>query len=80
MKITLVAYGIAKDILEGNHKTLEIPQNATIRDLKNLLVKTYPAFEKLASLQFAIQEEYVDDQTSLHDHQEIIIIPPVSGG
>ena len=80
MKVRLIAYGIARDILQRNVQEIEVPEHSTIEELKEQLICTYPAFQKLASLQFAIHEDYVQDRTVLQHNQEIIIIPPVSGG
>lgn len=80
MKIKLIAFGIAKDILKSSSSELEISTDAKIADLKNQLVTSYPEFEKLASLRFAINEDYQTDQYELKENDEVVIIPPVSGG
>ena len=49
-------------------------------DLKKALTKQYPEFEKLASLRFAVGEDYQEDDFELSEENEVVIIPPVSGG
>jgi len=80
MKLKLVAYGIAKDIVSGRETGIEIPQSATISELKQILLDKYPAFAKLKSLSLAVGEEYREDSYPLEEGMEVIIIPPVSGG
>lgn len=80
MKINLIAFGIAKDILGQRKLSLEVNDNSQISDLKNQLVSQYPKFGKLVKLSFAINEEYQTDDFYLSANQEVVIIPPVAGG
>lgn len=80
MEIELLAFGIAKDIVAGNSTTLELKNGSTIGDLKEKLFQDYPAFEKLRSLSIAVNAEYRMDDFTLSPDDEIVIIPPVSGG
>ena len=80
MKIKITAFGIAKDIIGQREKELEVPEKLSISALKNLLTSQYPEFEALASLSFAVEEEYREDGFEIEAGQEVIIIPPVSGG
>ena len=80
MDIKLVAFGIAKEILKTS--TLNFPLNGeqNIGELKQVLIDEYPEFEKLRSLRFAVNEDYQEDSYSIQPSDEIVIIPPVSGG
>lgn len=80
MKIEIIAFGIAKDILKGKSVQLELATASTIDEVKKRLVKDYPAFQSLASLQLAVNAEYVDDSYVLKENDEVVLIPPVSGG
>ena len=80
MKIKLVAYGIAKDILKSKEKIWDIDRVETIQGLKHRLLAEYPAFTNLSKLSFAVGEEYRDDSFLLKEGDEVVIIPPVSGG
>lgn len=80
MEITILAFGIAKDILGARQTTLEISEPTTAGSIKSILMDKYPDFVKLKSLALAINEEYVDDDTPIKDKDELVIIPPVSGG
>lgn len=80
MKLKLIAYGIAKDIVNGREVTIDIPEGSTIADLKTLLLNRYPPFSKLKSLAFAVGDEYREDVFLLSSDKDVVIIPPVSGG
>ena len=81
MQIKLLAFGIAKDILEAQKIEINLANTTeTIESLKQQLLKEYPAFGKLKSLSFAVNEEYQQDDFLLKDQDEVVIIPPVSGG
>lgn len=80
MTIRLTAYGIAKDILQSRNLEIELKEGDTISTLKQELFQKYPDFLSLQSVSFAVGENYQPDNYSLHDNDEVIIIPPVSGG
>lgn len=80
MRIKLVAYGIAKDILSAGTKDYQVKPMATIGELKEQLIGEFSDFEKLRSLRFAVNEEYQPDDHQLSENDEVVIIPPVSGG
>jgi len=81
MTIKLIAYGIAKDILPSRELDFELAgDTATIADLKQQLQARFPEFGKLRSIHFAINADYQDDTCPLHENDEVVIIPPVSGG
>ncbi|MCU0358346.1 MAG: MoaD/ThiS family protein [Cyclobacteriaceae bacterium] len=80
MKIKLVAYGIAKEIIGGKQQELEIPEGSTIHQLKEILISKYPSFATLRSLSFAVGEEYRYDSFQLRSGSEVVLIPPVAGG
>ena len=75
-----MAFGIARDILSGSKASFEVSENATVGGLKQEILSKYPDFSKLASLRFAVNEEYREDEFPLTSGDEVVIIPPVSGG
>ena len=82
MKLTLLAFGIAKDILGDREIELDMDgeQQVTVAQLKNKLLTDYPAFGDLRSLAIAVNEEYREGDFQLAPADEIVIVPPVSGG
>jgi molybdopterin converting factor subunit 1 len=80
MKINILAFGIAKDILGGSAVDIELTNDATISNLKYLLERQYPRLKKLATYMVAVNNEYALDGDTIHERDEVAIIPPVSGG
>lgn len=75
-----MAYGIARDILGGNDITLEINEGLSAAGVLDLLKEDYPDFGKLTSLMLAVNEDYVADDYVIGSGDEVVLIPPVSGG
>ena len=80
MKITILAFGIAKDIFGASAIDIEVGTDATTLQLKTILEGTYPRLKQLASYMVAVNNEYADDASPITEADEIAIIPPVSGG
>ena len=80
MKIRIKAFGIARDILQSSSLEITVEEEFDVGKLRARLMKEYPDFSKLASLKFALNQDYVDDSTGLNEMDEVILIPPVSGG
>lgn len=80
MNINILAFGIAKDIIQTQKLAFEVENGATVGTLKSQLCTQFPDFQKLKSLAIAVNEEYQEDNFVLKERDEIVIIPPVSGG
>jgi len=80
MKIKVIAFGIAKDILQSKQIEIELNSGDTISSLRQILLQRHPEFAKLKSLSFAVGVNYQDDGYHLNENDEVVIIPPVSGG
>lgn len=80
MTIRILAFGIAKDILKTRSMAFEILNGNSVADLKTALINEYPDFKHLAKLSFAVNENYVHNDYVLQESDEVVLIPPVSGG
>lgn len=80
MTLHITAYGIARDILGTRILEFETAEALTISELKRRLLERYPAFGNLSSLYIAVNAEYGADDAPLDEQDEIVLIPPVSGG
>lgn len=80
MEINILAFGVAKDIFGGSTINVQLTNDATVSNLKYLLESTYPRLKQLASYMVAVNDEYALDGDTIHERDEIAIIPPVSGG
>jgi molybdopterin converting factor subunit 1 len=80
MQVTIKAFGITREIVNGREITLEMPEGTTVADLKKILYQRFPRLEALSSLFIAINAEYAQDEHLLKQGSEVALIPPVSGG
>lgn len=80
MKLTILAFGIAKDIFGSSKLEVEIAEGATVQDLKTKLESDFDELKSLKSYFIAVDEEYADENQELNPNNEIALIPPVSGG
>ncbi|MBK7406930.1 MAG: MoaD/ThiS family protein [Saprospirales bacterium] len=80
MQLTILAFGITRDILGDSELKLELPDGANVEDLKAELVRRFPEFSKLKALALAVNSEYAEKGQALYERDEVALIPPVSGG
>ncbi|GAB3928683.1 MoaD/ThiS family protein [Mucilaginibacter myungsuensis] len=80
MTVTILAFGIAKDIFGASSIDIELPADALASDLKLLLEDKYPRLKQIRSYLLAVNNEYANDDLVLDSRDEIAVIPPVSGG
>lgn len=80
MKLSILAFGIAKEIFGASSIPVDIPHDATAMDLKIALEKQHPRLAQIASYLLAVNNEYAADDLLLNERDEIAVIPPVSGG
>lgn len=80
MKVKILAFGIAKEILGGSSIMLTSPENFTVGDLRTMLEKDHQELLKLSAYMVAINDEYALPDATIHEGDEVAIIPPVSGG
>ncbi|MBD8487988.1 MoaD/ThiS family protein [Echinicola sp. CAU 1574] len=75
------AFGVAKEITGA--AMIDFPVDETfvkVKDLKNLLYRQYPDLINLPSLAISVNLFYASEDTLVNKHDEVALIPPVSGG
>ncbi len=80
MKITILLFGILKDIIGENSFELQLKNGSTIDNLKAHLLKEYDKLNKFSNFSVAVNEEYVAADCVLKNDDVVALIPPVSGG
>ena len=80
MTVQIMIFGIARDIVGQSVLALDLPEGATVAQLRAVLLAQYPRFETLASLRIAVNMAYATDTDALQSTDDIALIPPVSGG
>jgi molybdopterin converting factor subunit 1 len=80
MKISLLSFGIAKDITGQRFLDVEVPDDGTVAALRAMLVARFPRLADLAAVRLAVNGEYAEEGLALKENDEVALIPPVSGG
>lgn len=79
-EVTLLNFGIAAEIIGERRMQVEFPDGWTVGDLRLYLGGRYPELTNLGSLRFAVNDEYAREETLIVAGDEVVLIPPVSGG
>ena len=80
MTITVLLFGVAKEISGRSSVVIELPSPSTVDELKALLEQRFPRLKQLASDMIAVNNEYASAGNIIQEHDEVAVIPPVSGG
>ena len=81
MKIRMLFFASMRDIVGDRELEWEVPDGATVGQLRQDLVARFPGAAAMARiLSVAVNAEYADDAAMLQPGDEVAVIPPVSGG
>ncbi len=81
MRIRVVLFAAAREILGRNDLEIELPEGSTIADLRTGIADLAPEVATLLSNSlFSVDLEYANENDLLREDQEVAMIPPVSGG
>ncbi len=81
MQVKLLFFASLKDIVGARQIELDVPTGATVSDVLTRLESSYPRIKDYRPVILtAVNEEYVDQRTTVRDGDELAIFPPVSGG
>lgn len=80
MELNILLFGITKDMVGQPKLRCELPEGATVPELLAELKQRYPKLHDLDSVLVAVNNEYGQKEQTLHESDEIALIPPVSGG
>ncbi len=79
--VKILFFASLKNYFNTSEKTITINENTTLKELRNkLFLETNISQEKLLTLLYAINHNYVSLDTLLKDGDEIAFLPMVSGG
>ncbi|MEL6602321.1 MAG: MoaD/ThiS family protein [Cyanobacteria bacterium J06614_10] len=81
ISITLKLFAAYQETIGVPEKTLQLPANTTAADVRDRLIASHPALAQWKDLtRFGINLQFVEADTPLQDGDELVLIPPVSGG
>jgi molybdopterin converting factor subunit 1 len=79
MKVRLFAR--ARDLVGADVVAVNLPDGATVADLRRGLAAEYPALaDLLQHSAVAVNDEFADETMPLPARAEVALLPPVSGG
>jgi MoaE-MoaD fusion protein len=81
LRIRVRLFAMQREAAGMRELRVEVPRGSTVDDAWNAVVRVVPALAPgRASLRFAVNGEYADEDKPLADGDELACIPPVSGG
>ena len=81
MRVTVLFFGVLKELLPGERQTLELPAGSTVDAVLSHYRELLPQQPKLwSSLAIAVNQSYAVTGCLLRDGDEVALLPPVSGG
>ena len=81
VKVTVKLFAAYQEAYGVPELTLEFPKGTTVRAVRDCLIDEYPQLEQWRQVtRFGINLQFVEEDTPLNDGDEVVLIPPVSGG
>jgi MoaE-MoaD fusion protein len=80
MRVTVLFFGVLKEMLASECQTLELPPGATVDAVLGHFQKQLPESKLWSSLAIAVNQDYAPSGCLLRDGDEVALLPPVSGG
>ncbi len=81
MKVTVKFFAILRERVGASQITKEIKEGSTVADLWAMLKQEYPKLAPVdMRLLYAVNQNYVNGDYALKERDEVVFVPPVSGG
>jgi sulfur-carrier protein len=81
MRVRVRLFASLREAVGSSEVPLELPASATAEEAWRRLAADFPALgPRRASLAVSVNRRYARFDTSLEDGDELVFIPPVSGG
>ena len=81
MLVHVRLFARARDLAGADMLRVELPDGATVADLRRRLAADYPALSALLERSaLAVANEFAADSLVLSANAEVALLPPVSGG
>ena len=79
MTVRVLFFAYLRELCGVREATIQLQEGATVEDLWRTLLARYDRLPPDAP-RFAVNRCYVNKDHPLNDHDELALIPPVSGG
>ena len=81
MKVKVVLFASARDLLNQREVELNLSSSATVGELRRELTRRFPELTDLVTRSaLSVDHEFAIEEDRLNEAAEVALIPPVSGG
>jgi molybdopterin converting factor subunit 1 len=81
MQVRVTLFARFKELACADHVYVDLPDPATVGDLRQQLCEIYPSASGLLQRSaIAVDHDFARDNVLLSSQMEIALLPPVSGG
>lgn len=81
IEIKLKLFAAYQDAYQQSELELSVPQGTTVADVCDRLIRDRPELEQWRSItRFGVNLQFVSPETVVQHGDEVVLIPPVSGG
>lgn len=81
VKVTVKLFAAYQEAYKVPELVLEFPPNTTVAAVRDRFISEHPKLAQWRDLtRFGVNLQFVEPDTLLSDGDEVVLIPPVSGG
>ncbi len=81
MIVRVKCFAWAREVTGEEEINLEVPEGATVADLRESLAERFPVFSgRMESIAVSVNQEFAGEGTPVEVGDELGLIPPISGG
>ncbi len=81
INVTIKLFAAYQEVYGQSELKISFPQPTTVEDILDYLIRGKPELEKLRNVtRFGVNLQFVAADTVINEGDEIVLIPPVSGG
>lgn len=79
--VTVKLFAIYQEVYQTSQLNLEFPAHTSVIEVLNYIIAPYPQLERWRDVtRFGVNLQFVSGEKILENGDEIVLIPPVSGG
>lgn len=79
--VTVKLFAAYQEAYGTSELILEFPQGTSVIEVRDRLIQEHPELYQWRDItRFGINLQFVEPETLLNDGDEVVLIPPVSGG
>ena len=81
INVTIKLFAAYQEVYGQSELKISFPQPTIVEDILDYLIREKPELEKLRNVtRFGVNLQFVAADTVINEGDEIVLIPPVSGG